>query len=164
MLGGVRVAAAQAEAEFDLEISLKAPQHVAPGSNPIINLSYSNIGTADAPADTSVQVWLPGGLSFVSAVDQEGSPLPPTSIDGNLLTWGIGALPAGSCCAHIWITTLVAADLAEETLLSLPQVPNLREAQVRRSATAHASRIISFKWKNGISPGRKFFTHGLTSI
>jgi len=118
VLGGVRVAAAQADAEFDLEISLKAPQHVAPGSNPIINLSYSNIGTADAPADTSVQVLLPDGLSFVSAVDQQGSPLPPTSLDGNLLTWAVGALPAGSCCAHIWITTLVATDLAEETSLT----------------------------------------------
>jgi hypothetical protein len=118
VLGGFGVPAAQADAEFDLAISLKAPQHVAPGSNPVINLSYSNIGTAASPDDTTIQVLLPDGLSFVSAVDQDDASLPPTNIDGNKLTWTIGALPAGSCCAHIWITTLVAADLPEETLLT----------------------------------------------
>lgn len=118
LLGGGQKAAVLADSDFDLEIGLKAPQHVAPGSNPVINLSYSNIGTAASPEDTQLQVLLPDGQSFVSAVDQEGEDLPPSAVDGNLLTWQVGALPAGACCAHIWITTLVDAGLAEETLLT----------------------------------------------
>ena len=118
VMGSSQVLAVQADAEFDLEISLKAPQHVAPGSNTVINLSYSNIGTAESPADTRIQVVLPEGLSLVSAVDQDDNPLPPTSIDSNVFTWTVGVLPAGSCCAHIWITTLAAADLVEETILT----------------------------------------------
>lgn len=118
VLGGSQMLAVQAEAEFDLEVELKAPQHVAPDSNPFINLSYSNIGAVASPEDTQVQVLLPEGLSFVSAVDQEDNLLPPTAVDGNLLTWTVGAIPAGSCCAHIWITTLVAVDLPEETMLT----------------------------------------------
>jgi hypothetical protein len=118
MLGGGQVTAVRADAEFDLQVGLKAPQHVAAGSNLLINLSYSNIGTAESPADTFIQVTLPEGTSFVSAVDQDENPLPPTSSEGNVLTWEIGVLPAGSCCAHIWITAAVAADLPEETLLT----------------------------------------------
>jgi uncharacterized repeat protein (TIGR01451 family) len=118
VLGSSQIMPAQADTQLDLEITLKAPQHVAPGSNPVINLSYSNIGTAGSPADTRIQVVLPEGLGFVSAVDQDGNPLPPASIDGNVLTWMVGVLPASSCCAHIWITTLVDNDLPEETLLT----------------------------------------------
>ncbi len=118
LLGSVQIRPAQAEGEFDLEIGLKAPQHVAPGSNALINLSYSNIGTAELPADTRIEVTLPEGLSFVSAVDQSENPLLPDETDGNVYTWMVGALPPGSCCAHIWITTLVGDDLAEETALT----------------------------------------------
>lgn len=118
MLGGEQVSAVRADAEFDLQVGLKAPQHVLAGSNLLINLSYSNIGTAESPADTSIQVTLPEGTSFVSAVDQDDNPLPPTSSAGNVLTWEVGVVPAGSCCAHIWITVLVAADLPEETPLT----------------------------------------------
>ncbi len=123
MLGGGQVTAVRADAEFDLQVGLKAPQHVLAGSNLLINLSYSNIGTAESPADTFIQVTLPEGTSFVSAVDQDENPLPPTSSEGNMLTWEVGALPAGSCCAHIWITAAVAADLPEETLLR--QLPTI---------------------------------------
>jgi uncharacterized repeat protein (TIGR01451 family) len=118
VLGGGQIPAVQAEAEFDLEIGLKAPQHVAPASNVVINLSYSNIGTDASPEDTQIQVLLPEGLSFVSAVDQEEIAFPPNVIDGNLLTWEIGTLPASECCAHIWITAGVDASLPEETLLT----------------------------------------------
>lgn len=118
VLGSSQTMPARADIAFDLEISLKAPQHVAPGGNPVINLSYSNIGTAESPADTRIQVVLPEGLGFVSAADQDDNPLPPTSVDGNVLTWVVGVLPADSCCAHIWITTLVDAGLPEETLLT----------------------------------------------
>jgi len=46
----------------DLEIELKAPQHVAPDSEYIVNLAYSNLGTEASPDDAWLKVRLPEGV------------------------------------------------------------------------------------------------------
>lgn len=101
-----------ATTEFDLWVELKAPEHVAPGSQMVINLSYANKGTSATPDDLTIKVVLPEGLSFVSAVDKIGESLPvdPTA---NPLTWEVDGLPADSTWQHIWITTEVDESLTE---------------------------------------------------
>lgn len=103
----------------DLGIELKAPQHVAPDSEYIINVAYSNLGTEASPEDSWLDVRLPDGLAFVSAVDQAGDDITPGEINGNELTWLLGAIPPGSCCQHIFISVRVAGDLVEETVLQV---------------------------------------------
>jgi len=103
----------------DLEIELKAPQHVAPDSEYIVNLAYSNLGTEASPDDAWLKVRLPEGVVFVSAVDQAGDDLAPGEINGNELTWLLGAIPPVSCCQHIFIRLQVGGDLAEETALQV---------------------------------------------
>lgn len=118
VLGGAHTAVAQEAKEVDLAIELKAPQHVAPGASFVINLSYSNLGSAASPEDTWVQISLPEGSAFVSAADPLGNDMPPDEIVGNILTWQVGSILAGSCCQHILITVLAEEDLAQETLLT----------------------------------------------
>ena len=105
--------ASAAEAEVDLSVTLSAPEHVAPGGQFTVNLAYSNLGETASPDDTWVVVNLPEGLQYVSSADQAGQPLAPEGTDSDQLTWQVGALPAGVCCRHIWITLAVAGDLPE---------------------------------------------------
>ena len=118
LLGAAGMAAA-AEGEIDLGVTLRAPEHVAPDSTFVINLAYSNTGTLASPADTWASVTLPDGVSFVGATDRQGAPLSPDQIQGNTITWVLGALPAGECCGHILITVQTASDLPEETALQV---------------------------------------------
>ncbi|MCL4559187.1 MAG: DUF11 domain-containing protein [Chloroflexi bacterium] len=136
-----QISAVRAESAFDLQIGLKAPQHVAPGTSLVVNLSYGNIGTETSPADTQIQVSLPAGLTFVSAVDQDGNPMPPTSIDGDLLTWDVGALPAGSCCRHIWVSALVSPDLIKGTTLTT--TAQISSATVESNLTNNTASVTS---------------------
>ena len=117
-LGGLGVASAAEPSEVDLSVSIGAPEHIAPGSNYIVNVAYENEGTSASPEDTWVAVTLPEGVQFVLAVDRGGASLPPDSVVGNLLTWQVGSLPAGSCCQHILITLLVDENLPEEQALT----------------------------------------------
>lgn len=118
LLGAAGMAAA-AEGENDLGVTLRAPEHVAPDSTFVINLAYSNTGTIASPADTWASITLPDGVSFVEATDRQGTPLAPDQIQGNTITWVLGALPAGECCGHILITVQTASDLPEETALQV---------------------------------------------
>ena len=117
-LAGAGQAAGLDDGEVDLVIGLKVPLHTAPGGTLVANLSYSNAGTLPSPDDTLVKLVLPVGVSFLSAMDKDGLDLPPDEESGNELIWIVDALPAGSCCAHVWVTVEVAKDLAEGTLLT----------------------------------------------
>lgn len=117
LLLGARIATAE-NGDVDLSIELKAPQHVEPGGAFTLNIVYSNTGTVASPDDTWVKITMPAGTAFVSAVDNLGVALPPQTIDGNTLTWQVGAIQPGVCCQHIWIALQVADDLPEETLLT----------------------------------------------
>lgn len=112
-------AAASSENLPDLQIELKAPQHVAPGNEYVINLSYSNLGSAVSAPDTWIKVSLPVGTQFLSAENQSGVDLPPVVIDESELSWEVGTIPADSCCQHIYITLMVAGDLADGTALEV---------------------------------------------
>ena len=101
-----------ADGEADLAISLTAPQHVQADGTFVLNVRYSNEGSAASPENTWVTVHLPEGTEFVSATDRWGEALPPDQVDGNLLIWNVGSLPAGACCQHILITEQVASNLA----------------------------------------------------
>jgi hypothetical protein len=109
--------AAAADGDVALSISLRAPKHVAPSSTFVINLAYSNTGTADSPEDTWITASLPEKVAFVQAVDRWGEPLVPDSIQGDSITWNVGSVPAGECCAHIFISVQVDEAAPEGELL-----------------------------------------------
>jgi uncharacterized repeat protein (TIGR01451 family) len=110
---------ARAEAAaFDLLITLKAPQHVAPGEEYVAHVLYTNLGDLASPENTAVIVTLPADVEFVSAMDESGASLPPGDISGNILTWQVGPVSA-ACYEHIYITVKPADDQPEETALSI---------------------------------------------
>lgn len=118
VLAGASTAGASQVDEVDLSIGLKAPQHVEPGGTFVLNVSYSNLGTAASPLDTWVKVTLPAGASFVSATDRAGIALPPATSVDNVLTWQVGAVMPGICCQHILVTVQVDDKLANDTVLT----------------------------------------------
>jgi hypothetical protein len=101
----------------DLVLDMRAPAHVAPDSTFVVNIAYANVGTGDAP-DVRVTATLPDGVQFVTATDRLGAPLPPGSINDNVLEWNVGPLPAHSCCGHILITEKASSSLIEGTALT----------------------------------------------
>ncbi len=111
-LTGASAEERSAEGIVDLSVTIGAQQHVAPGESYFANIKVSNLGDIASPEDTEVTLLLPDGVEFVSAADRLGGDLPPTSISGSLLTWQVGAVPAGECCQHIFVTLAVEADLA----------------------------------------------------
>ncbi len=113
---GVQSAAATSIA--DLAIYLAAPDHVGADAEYIVNLKYDNLGTAGTP-DAQVNALLPAGTQFVTATNQAGTAVIPTTINGQTVTWDVGPVPAGVCCRHIFITLRTAADLMESTPLTL---------------------------------------------
>lgn len=117
MLTAAGSTASAADGDVDLSIGLRAPKHVAPSATFVVNLAYSNTGTADSPEDTWITASLPEKVTFVQAVDRWGEPLVPASIQGNLITWNVGAVPAGECCAHILISVQVSEAAPEGELL-----------------------------------------------
>jgi hypothetical protein len=98
--------------QVDLALAIDAPDHVAVDTNFIANIAYENVGTALAP-EARVTATLPGGTQFVTSTDRWGAALPPDLIDGNVIAWAVGSLPAASCCDHILLTMKTAADLSE---------------------------------------------------
>jgi hypothetical protein len=65
-----------------------------------------------------VTATLPSGTQFVTSTDRWGMTLLPDLIDGNVIAWDVGSLPADSCCGHILLTMKTAAGLAEGTPLT----------------------------------------------
>lgn len=117
-LSGAGVSAAvTTEAQVDLAIAVNAPDHVAVDANFVANIAYANAGTAIA-SNVRVTTTLPGGTQFITSTDRWGAALPPDLIDGNVLVWNVGLLPADSCCGHILLTLKTAAGVAEGTLLT----------------------------------------------
>jgi len=117
MLMGFGRPASAETVSFDLAILINMPDHVAPGAEYVVRVIYSNLGEVDSPADTQVTVTLPAGVQFVSAVDRLGAPLVPSTNDGSVITWDVGAIPAGDCNRHILVTLKAAGDLPEGTEL-----------------------------------------------
>lgn len=72
--------------------------NVPQGSNFVYRITYSNPSDTNAPNATLVDT-LPAGVTYVSA-----SPLAPSSIAGNVLTWNLGTLAADSAPAAILVT------------------------------------------------------------
>ena len=110
-------AAVTTEEQVDLVIAINAPDHVAVDTTFVANIAYKNVGTAAAP-DARVTATLPSGTQFVTSTDRWGAALPPDGIDGDVIAWDVGSLPAGSCCDHILLTLQTAAELPEGTLLT----------------------------------------------
>ncbi len=110
-------AAVMTDAQVDLAIAINAPDHVAVDTNFVANIAYENVGTAIAP-EARVTATLSSGAQFVTATDRWGAVLPPDLIDGNVVAWNVGSLPADSCCSHILLTMKTASDLIEGTLLT----------------------------------------------
>jgi hypothetical protein len=110
-------AAVTVDDQVDLALTINAPDHVAVDAGFTANIAYENVGTAIAP-EARVTATLPSGTQFVTATDRWGAALPPDLIDGNLIAWNVGSLPAGSCCGHVLLTLKTAADLIEGTPLT----------------------------------------------
>lgn len=136
-------AASAAAGQPDLVIDLKAPQHVEAGGTYLVNASYSNTGTAASAADTWVEITLPAGTSFVAAKDRGGADLPPDAVDGNVLTWDVGALAPASCCGHIFLTLAAADNLAEAAQLEVQGEigSSLAEASLDNNTAAVTSAV-----------------------
>ena len=107
------------DASFDLEVTVSVPQHMAPDATYLANIAVNNLGEVASPAETTLVVTLPAGVTFISASDQTDAPLPPDSIAGSQLTWNLGSLPAGACTRHVWLSLKTAANLAEGTALTV---------------------------------------------
>src|SRR5512139_292209 len=110
-------AAVTLDDQVDLALAIHAPDHVAVDANFVANIAYENVGTAIAP-DARVTATLPSGTQFVTSTDRWGAALPPDQIDGNVIAWDVGSLPAGACCNHIRLTMQTAPDLIEGTPLT----------------------------------------------
>lgn len=110
-------AAVAIDDQVDLAIAINAPDHVAVDANFIANIAYEDVGATAAPG-VRVTATLPSGTQFVTATDRWGAALPPDQIDGNVLAWDVGSLPADPCCCHILLTMKTAADLPEGTPLT----------------------------------------------
>ena len=151
LLVGIRPAAAQ-EGAVDLSVTLKAPEHVAPGGAYQVNLAYANRGVIVSPQDTWVQVTLPEGVTFTGATDQNGAPLPPDAIDGSVLTWQLGALSLDDCWGHIFINLAVAPELPEDTeLLVAAEIASSAVEDITENNFAAVSSLVcdmagSGKW------------------
>jgi hypothetical protein len=117
ILTAAGLSAAAATGQVDLTIDVNAPAHVAADSTFVVNVSYSNIGTA-AALDNWVTAMLPLGTEFVTATDFLDAPLPPDVIAGNVLTWNVAPLLADSCRDHILITLRTNEALEEGEILT----------------------------------------------
>jgi hypothetical protein len=110
-------AAVTVDDQVDLALAIHAPDHVIVDTNFVANITYENVGTVIAP-DVRVTATLPNGTQFVTATDRWGAPLPPDLIDGSVVAWNLGSLPADTCCNHILLTMRTSPDLPEGTPLT----------------------------------------------
>lgn len=115
--GGVLAAAE--DVRLDLFIELKAPEHVEPGGEYTVNLSYGNSNTAMTPEDAWVEATLPEGVQFLSALDKYDNPLPPDSVVGDVLHWDVGSAVPEWETQHIYIQLAVDEELSQNTSLTV---------------------------------------------
>jgi len=130
------------EAMPDLTLDVNAPNHVAPGSTFVVNVSYENVGTAPAP-NTWITTTLPGGTQFITATDRWGAPLPPNVINGQTLVWNVGTVLTDTCCQHILITEQVNNSLSEGDVLTTTAVlaTSATESDLTNNADSAASIV-----------------------
>jgi hypothetical protein len=84
-----------------------------PGEMVTLQLSYGNRSLAVEAISATITATLPSGLIFESAS------LTPT-VSGNVLTWQVGDLPAGSGPFTILVTATVAGDAVLGSYLTVP--------------------------------------------
>lgn len=101
----------------DLAVTANAPAHVAPGTTFVVNVAYSTLDDAPAP-DMRVTATLPAMVEFISATDRWGNLLPPSAIDGNIISWDIEPSAIPTCCQHILITERVNQAAGEGEVLT----------------------------------------------
>jgi len=111
--------AAPDEVRLDLFIELNAPEHVEPGGEYTVNVSYGNANTAVTPEDTWVEATLPDGVQFVSATDKHQNPLAPDSVEGNTLHWDVGTPMPDWETEHIYILLSVEEGLTQSAALTV---------------------------------------------
>jgi len=114
-LGSVR-----ATGDVDMQVTADAPAHVAMGSSYLVRLSYYNYGT-QVPSDAWVTATLPSGVTFISATDRWGEPLPPDAVGSDTLSWYFvhpSCQLGDANCGHILLTVQADIALAEGTVLT----------------------------------------------
>jgi len=116
---GFSAAASTEEGEVQLNIWIKANEHVAQGEIYHANVGYSNIGTLASPDDTWVSVTLPEDVEFVSATKKDGQDFPPDDINGNVFVWEVGSVPADGTTKHIFLVLRAAENLPNEHELTI---------------------------------------------
>lgn len=124
------VLAAPEDVRLDLFIELKAPEHVEPGGEYAVNISYGNSNTARTPADTWVEASLPTGVQFVSAKDKHNNPLPPDSTSGGNLHWDVGTPIPDWETEHITILLAVDEGLSQNSILTVTAEIGTTSAEV----------------------------------
>jgi len=141
LVGGLSAAAT---GDVDLTLEMEAPAHVAISSTYEVRIAYYNLGT-EVPPDARVTATLPEGTEFVSATDRWYDPLPPDTIDGNVLSWDFDNLtcqkPLDACCGHIVITLQTDEDLPEGTVLTTAAV--ITTTAVESDTTNNAAEVVS---------------------
>lgn len=111
--------AASDAVRLDLFIELRAPEHVEPGGEYTVNISYGNSNTAVTPQDTWVEATLPDGVQFVSALDKHNNPLPPDSTQDGTLHWDVGTPIPDWETEHISILLSVDEALSQNSALTV---------------------------------------------
>ncbi len=121
ILTTITLSTASAAGQVDLTLDLKAPEHVAAGSTPMVRIGYYNFGTETTP-DAWVTATLPSGTQFITATDRWGAPLPPHATDGSTLSWYFASpscqWPLDACCGHVLITLQADEMLPEGEILT----------------------------------------------
>jgi hypothetical protein len=116
--------------------------HVAPGAEYVVNILYENHGDAAAPG-ARLTVTLPAAASFVSAADPQGAPMPPDFVDGDMLAWDLGDLPAFSCCNHLLVTQRADDDAPEgDVLTTTATIASQAAEAVLGNNTAQAGSVV----------------------
>jgi uncharacterized repeat protein (TIGR01451 family) len=97
----------------DVWVSTLGPRAAMPGETVTLQLSYGNRSPVVEALIATITATLPTGLIFESAS------LTPT-VNGNVLTWSVGDLPAGSGLFTILVTATVAGDAALGSYFTVP--------------------------------------------
>jgi len=129
-----------ADGEIDLVVDAKAPTYVDVGDSYVVNVSYANVGSEGAP-DNWLVVTLPTGTQFVESTYMGGEPRPPDVINGNVLTWTLTPLWAGSTWGHTLITLQTDDTLSENA--SLPVEVTIATSAYESDMTNNTVIVIS---------------------
>lgn len=112
---------AAADVDVDLTLEMEAPSHVSADSTYVVRIAYYNLGT-NVPSDARVTATVPEGTQVVATTDRWDEPLPPDTVNGNVLSWyfdnPICKKPLDACCGHVLITLQTDQDLPDNTVLT----------------------------------------------